>query len=144
MSVVSEDERLLIVEALREGKSQTAVAKEFGRSPSTVNRLSKETGVVYSAPKRANAARRSYAKAARLDLSDRMFGKLRMMVDECDEPRRFKELAVVYGILTDKRLLEEGEATNRIEEKVTGSGARQRLAGLLSSFDERGEPGGDS
>ena len=136
MMHIGRSERRDIIAALREGHSQNSTAKSFGRSPSTVNRIAKEAGLAYSAPENANAARRAYAKEARLDLSDMLFGKLRQMVEECDDSRSFKELAIVFGILVDKRLLEEGEATHRVEERVMASGAKERLARLLASVND--------
>src|SRR5690606_15617562 len=59
---VSAKERERIIEALRAGESQTSVAKRFGRSSSTINRIAKEAGLEYSAPKNANEARWRFAK----------------------------------------------------------------------------------
>jgi len=141
---ITDVEREAIRCLLRDGQSQCAVAKRMGCSPSTVNRLSKEVGLVYSPPKPANAARRTFAKQRRLELSDVLFVKLHHMVAECETPREFRDLAVVFGILIDKRLLEEGSPTQRIEEKVTGNGAREKLARLLASVEEPNRASGDS
>jgi len=133
MQLIGAREKKDILHELSSGKSQNSVARSFGHSPSTVNRIAKEAGLEYSGPKNANSARRTYAKAARLELSDRLFEKIEGLIKLCDDPRQLRELATVFGILVDKRLLEEGKATQRLEERVIGSGARAKLAALLDS-----------
>lgn len=111
---VTDKERLAIIEALKSGKSQTATAKEFGRGASTVSRVARGAGLdaAYSTPKKANAARVWFAKQERIALNAELFGRLReMLSDEDLTATELKNLAIAYGILVEKRRLEEGEDT---------------------------------
>jgi hypothetical protein len=50
-------------------------------------------------------------------------------------PRELKELALAFGILTDKRRLEDGEATGRVETLATD--ARQTVVKRLDELARR-------
>ena len=137
MKRISRKERDCIITELCAGKSQNAVAKAVGRSPSTVCRIAKQTGVEYSAPKRANSARRTYAKSARLELSDLLFRRVEALARICETPKQIRELSTAFAILLDKRLLECGGVTERIERRVTGHEAKARIASLIASANDK-------
>lgn len=124
-----------ILEALKAGESQNAVAKRFGCGPATVNRIAKRNGLEYSAPKHAAECRRDYAAAERLALLNKLFDKVREMADGPLTPNGLQALTISMGILTDKRRLEDGEVTARTE--VSGGSARERLASRLDELAVR-------
>lgn len=114
MGNVTADEREKIIAALKSGKSQTAVAKECGRSPDTVGRIARSLDIVYTAPQKANDARVWFAKQERIALNAEMFARVRELMSGDIKPRDMKDLAIAYGILVEKRRLEEGESTAAI------------------------------
>lgn len=57
--------------------------------------------------KKATEARRTYDKARRLELNDRLFTRLEEFLDSQVTTREYKDLMVSYGILEDKRSLLE-------------------------------------
>jgi transposase-like protein len=124
-----------IAEALRAGESQNGVARRFGIGAATVNRIAKRNGLKYSAPKNAAICRRDYAAAERLALLNKLFDKVSELADGPLTPTGLQALTISAGILTDKRRLEDGEATARTE--VHGGGAREQLARSLDELAAR-------
>ncbi len=138
-STVQPDEREKIISALRDGKSQNAVAKTFGRGVATVSRIAQEVGLEYSAPKRANEARHEYALAERIELGNKLF---RRVAEKTDDPeltsRDLKDLAVAFGVLIDKRRLEDGQSTGQTTIDIASDSwarMREKVAALLKEKD---------
>lgn len=133
------DERERIVAALREGKSQTSVAREFGRSSGTINKIAKSAGREYSPPKKANEARHLYALAERIELGNRLF---RRVAEKAEDPeltaRDLKDLAVAFGVLLDKRRLEDGQSTGQTTIDIASDNwakMREKVAALMKEKD---------
>jgi transposase-like protein len=124
-----------ILEALRRGDSQNAVARRFGCGPATVNRIAKRNGLEYSAPKHAAEARRDYAAAERIALLNQGFEKARELLPVIKSPQWLQAWSISMGILIDKRRLEDGEATSRAE--FYGDDVRDRLASRLDELAAR-------
>ena len=124
-----------ILDALKSGESQNAVARRLGVGPATVNRIAKRNGLEYSPPKHAAEARRDYAFAERIQLLNKLFDKLSEMADGPLTPNGLQALSISMGILTDKRRLEDGEVTARTE--VNGGDARERIASRLDELAAR-------
>jgi len=124
-----------ILEALQSGESQNSVARRLGCGPATVNRIAKRNGLEYTAPKHAAEARRDYAFAERIQLVNKLFDKLSEMVEGPLTPNGLQALSISFGILTDKRRLEDGDVTARTE--VTGGDARERIASKLDELATR-------
>lgn len=124
-----------ILKALRDGESQNAVARRLKCSPSTVNSVAKANGLEYSAPKKAGQARKDYAAAERLDLLNQAFAKAEEMLPTLKTAGWLQSWTIALGILIDKRRLEDGEATQRME--VHGDGARARIARRLDELAAR-------
>jgi transposase-like protein len=116
-AALPQDERNKIAAALKSGGKRNEVAREFGRSPALVSKIASEEGIEFdrSQTKKAADATREYALAERLRVSNELFEKLRAMTGEVATPGQLRELATAYGILTDKRRLEDGEVTARSE-----------------------------
>jgi transposase-like protein len=93
------------------------------------------------------ARRKTYNKARRLDLNDRLFYRIEATLKrERNLPtNRLKDLALTYAILTDKRRLEEGrkdggltaEDIEQLEKDV-----RERIPGIRSGGSLRAIEGG--
>jgi len=86
---VSEEERGRIAQALREGTSQYRVAKRFHRSPSFVNVLARERGIVspYPHPVHATVARLRIAE-------NRKYGKLIKQLEKVTNPKELLQVAL--------------------------------------------------
>jgi hypothetical protein len=133
---VTPSERRRILKALREGHSQTAVAKEFRRGSATICRIAKAAGLEYSAPKNANICRRDYAQAERLVFLNEIFDKARELLSTVQSPDDLRAIAVTAGILVDKRRLEDGEATT-VTENRNADLTRERLASRVDELATR-------
>lgn len=137
MSAVTADERERITEALRGGMSQNQAARRFGRSVGTVNALARECGVEYSKPKNAAIALVDYCQANRLHLLNRFFDKAAEILEHVGTPQELQQLSIALAVLTDKRRLEDGEATSRSEVTDSRDDARARLNGRLDELAAR-------
>lgn len=124
-----------ILEALKTGESQNAVARRLGCSVGLVNKVARVNGCEYSRPKHAAEARRDYAQAERLRLLNKLFDRVSELADGPLTPNGLQALTIAAGILTDKRRLEDGDVTDRTE--VRDGGARERLAGRLDELAAR-------
>lgn len=133
---VTPSERRRILRALREGKSQNAVAREFGRAPVTVCRIAKKAGLSYSPPKNANEARHDYAQAERLKFLNAIFDKATELLANVTQPDDLRSIAITAGILIDKRRLEDGEATT-VTESRNSDITRERLASRVDELAAR-------
>ncbi len=114
---IEEEETRKILATLNSGVSLGESAKRHGRSKGAVSNIAKRHGVTFerSRTKKAAKATREYAEAERLILSDELFEKLRGLAESTLDSGDFRDLVVSFGILTDKRRLETGEATSRHE-----------------------------
>lgn len=130
-----------IVEALRAGESQKAVARRLGCSPGTVNRIAKlnriEPGSVEKSPAllAAEQAAADYSLERRMALLNKVFAQAEQMIETATTPHKLQALAIALGILIDKRRLEDGEVTARTE--VNGGDARERIARRLDELAAR-------
>jgi predicted transcriptional regulator len=103
---------------LMSGMSQNAVAKELDISPAAVNRYAKEKSIdpLYVAPTRAISTKKTYNVARRCELSNELFDKIREVLQQPGiTAKDLKELALAFGITTDKRRLDDGDSTSRSE-----------------------------
>ncbi len=117
MPTEEEIERIITLYDNGKGLSQGQIAKEFKKSKSTINdwiKKLKELGRIdpngtneRSDTKKATEAKRTYDKARRLELNDRLFTRLEEFLNGPVTPRDYKDIMVSYGILEDKRSLLE-------------------------------------
>lgn len=130
-----------ILEGLRGGESQNAVARRLGCSPGTVNRVAKLNGLECRSAKnqaaeaRVGAALADYSLERRMALLNKVFDKAEAMIETAKTPHQLQALTIAVGILIDKRRLEDGDVTARTE--VNGGGARERLARSLDELAAR-------
>lgn len=106
---LTDDERQRIIVAMREGKSRNEIAREFGRSGYSITAIAKEINHDFNqlATKKAVAAAQDYDAAARLELNNKAMKKAAELLDTVVGPRDFKDWAIGYGVVLDKRRLEE-------------------------------------
>jgi hypothetical protein len=110
---------------LDDGKSltfaATTAAKQAGVTKTTILRWADALGepllhsgmdAEQSTTKNARAAKAVYDQKRRLDMSDELFQLVRGKAKEA-KPSELPPLVTAFAILTDKRRLEEGAATDR-------------------------------
>ena len=125
---LTDEEKALIREMLEDEQSHNSIARQIGRSQSTVSEFAKREG--YSplperTPQVANQARRDFAKAERLELLNRAFEIAADMLERGGlSARDFKELMTAVAIGIDKRRLEEGEPNSVHETRSGHPGAK--------------------
>lgn len=131
-----------VLAALKQGESQNAVARRLGYSPSTVNHIARSNGIRSHSEKKVSpeeaetaAALADYCLERRVALLNKVFDQAEQMVPTATTPHKLQALAIAIGILIDKRRLEDGEATGRVE--VSGDDARERLAARLDDLAAR-------
>ena len=117
---IEPEEEKAICEALDAGLSLRQVAKQFNRSPSTISRTAARNCIDLERirNKKATEAARTFSIIRRLETNNKAFIKFEELLDRCDNATDLRNLAVSYGIFTDKRLLEDrgaiGEAGGEI------------------------------
>lgn len=121
---IPDDERERIIAELRAGRSRNEIAREFGRSPDTIGRIARDIGhdFVRTATKKATEAAKQYGQAERLALANKALAKAEAMLDVVTAPREFKDWAVGYGVVMDKRRQEDQgshEGADAIRDLVT-------------------------
>jgi hypothetical protein len=104
---VGEEEERGILAALKSGKSQTQTAKDFNRSPDTINRIAARYGLEYSGPKKAAEVHRYRAREARLDFLAKAIEKAESLLEGCEGGRDFQAIMTGAGITIDKFKAEE-------------------------------------
>lgn len=115
-----DEERQRIIDLLQEhGGNRNKVARLVGRSPSTVQKIAQAEGFESNirAAKKANDARRDYAQAERLQLLNEGFDKAREILKGVVEAKELQAWMMAVGIAVDKRRLEDGEVTDRTENR---------------------------
>lgn len=110
---VTEKERQKIIGALKAGESQTSVAKRFRRGSATINRIAKEAGLEYSAPKKANEARHRFAKDGRIAIIEAGLAKAQEMLRGLAKPGELQQWSMALAVLIDKRRQEDDDDTRR-------------------------------
>lgn len=132
-----QETREQILAMLRDGLSQNEISRRLGCSQSSVSRLAREEGYTNPEVSTANeTAARDYNIEQRKSLGNEGFAKLRALLAEVAKLSDMREWSIAYGILVDKRRLEDGEATARTE-RIDTEQARAQLAGKLDQLTPR-------
>ncbi|HXI16612.1 MAG TPA: hypothetical protein VNM48_09580 [Chloroflexota bacterium] len=140
---VEQARRLMSEEGYSQNKASAAVGEDLGIAGRTVKRWAVAVGLPLGDLSRdfekrrtaAATAVQTYDLARRLELNDFRFERVRDVATTTRETNGLKDLALAFGILTDKRRLEEGQATARTESQV--SEVRQRLDTRLDELASR-------
>ena len=108
---ISTLEEEAILEGLDAGLPLRQIAKQCNRSASTISRVAKRNNidVVRTQTKKASEAAHAFGLIRRLTTNNKAFIKFESLLDECDNATDFKNLAIAYGIITDKRLMEASD-----------------------------------
>lgn len=117
MAALGAATRAAIVEDLKAGKSHNGIAKAQGVHQSTVSRVALAEGIpsVNAAPKKALTAKVTYDLERRQQFSDQLFEQLKL---DLKRGVPTKDVIMGFAILTDKRRLEEGRATERHDHHI--------------------------
>jgi hypothetical protein len=121
---LSSQEKGTIREMLDQNHSHNQIAKVMGRSQSTISDFARREG--YSplperTPTVANAARKEFGKAERMELISLAFMRGEALLNKPDlTPREYKEVMTGIAIGVDKARLEEGQP-NSVRETRAGN-----------------------
>ncbi len=143
--------RLMDQEGYNQAESMRMVAPALGIGNRALYNWAAVRGMPLPNPGLHNTAHMSeslktYAKEHRLDLGNRLIDVVeetvtrleRMMAEDPEatpEIRELREMAVTFGILTDKRRLEDGDATSRTE--VSAESVRLEIVAKLENLEKR-------
>ncbi|MEU5847452.1 helix-turn-helix domain-containing protein [Saccharopolyspora shandongensis] len=108
-----------------QGKTRNDIAREIGRSPSTVSKLAHAAGLSFDRTKTAaaTAAKQRDNQARRADLVGRLYGRGEAILDRVEAPRYKFTTATVNGIET--KALDHVPAQ---EEKALATAVSSHLA----------------
>lgn len=119
-----------------QGEKQASVALRLGVSKDCIYRLAKEFEIPsYESRGQISAARRDYFKQNRIDLCNKGFDKLEDMLPIIQEPQKMYQWSLAFGILTDKRLLEDGKSAG--ETETDSDSALNELTSKLDEIEEK-------
>jgi transposase-like protein len=119
-----------ILEALRTGKSYRRIARRHSTGVNQVRRIAKEAGLTHSPGDRrsrqtakATAARSAYARERRVLLLDEALAKAEALLPDVDNVYDLDHLISAVAKLIEKRRLEDGKATTRIDARYVAASA---------------------
>ena len=115
------EERERIRALLLAGTSHNSIAKQVGRSQSTVSAFAQRKGIapVNRAPQTAIERRREFALEARLEATGELMSKVLKIAATAETGRDIKECAVAWGVLCDKSAIMEGLPSSRTDTRTT-------------------------
>jgi Helix-turn-helix domain len=122
---LSTEEKQHIRVLLLAGQSHNAIAKQVGRSQSTVSAFATREGIspANPAPRVAIERRKEFALEARLEATGELMAKVLEIAEIAESGREIKECAVAWGVLCDKSAIMEGLSSSRTEtHKTRGAG----------------------
>jgi transposase len=139
---LSTDERARIRALLLAGQSHNAIAKQVGRSQSTISAFASREGIspVNQAPRAAIERRKEFALEARLEATGELMAKVLEIAETASTGREIKELSIAWGVLCDKSAIMEGLPANRTETHTSSARAGSPVLNLEEEFrklDER-------
>lgn len=131
---------LMREEGYSQNKATDAVGDDLGVTGRTVKLwavdLGMPLGVISQEDDKTAKAREAlveYGHERRRQLSDLLFGRIEDVALTTSDPGALKDLATTYGILVDKRRLEEGKATERtetVDQRSAVERAKQKLTSI--------------
>jgi IS30 family transposase len=118
---LTDKEMSLIRELLEGGHSHNSIAKQVGRSQSTISEFAKREGIapIKKAPLSAIERRIEFALEARLEATGELMAKVLEIAATAKSGREIKECSVAWGVLCDKRAIMEGLPSSRTETRTT-------------------------
>ena len=119
MSQYTDETRKAAADRVAAGESPTAIARDIGVTPRTINNWAKKYGVTsQERTKKAAEAREVLAAkqdAKREQLKNLLLDKALMLTEAIAPGKGVRDNATALGILIDKYRLEMGESTSRSE-----------------------------
>jgi transposase len=121
---LSTEERERIRGLLLAGQSHNAIAKQVGRSQSTVSAFASREGIspVNQAPRAAVERRKEFALEARLEATGELMAKVLEIAEQATTGREIKDCSVAWAVLCDKSAIMEGLPSSRTETHTSSSG----------------------
>ncbi|WP_067470135.1 helix-turn-helix domain-containing protein [Actinomadura macra] len=106
---LDDEDRRRVADLHARGLSRNAIAREIGRSMSTVSKLAKEAGLTFDRRRTAmaTAARQEDAKARRVELANLALDDAHVMrryALASDTGRDARDYAAAYGVFIDRHL----------------------------------------
>ena len=121
--LITPEERATAISLLEQGLSCGAVATAIGRDSRRISDIARLAGIdtVESARERRLAAAADFNLARRLELGNKIAARLAELVESEGPllPKDLRDVAVTFGVLTDKRRLEDGESTSNVNQHTT-------------------------
>ncbi len=128
----------LVAEGLSLTKASDQVAADVGVTGRTVRKWIVKAGI--KLPKNQSQGFKDFNEQRRAEVGNRMVAILERRLSQLEESgeisgRELKDLTVAFGVLTDKRRLEDGLATDRTETSEVP--AREIIADKIDELAER-------
>jgi hypothetical protein len=135
---ITPEERERMATLVLDGASVRSVARELERDPSTVSVYVREQGVVpanVGMTKGMVDGRIRWGVEQRTQLGARIFDKVSEVLPDTTNPKDLRDLAVTFGVMTDKMRLESDMSTQNIainhSDKLTDD-ERARIRAILT------------
>jgi hypothetical protein len=121
VSKLNREKRSDALALLLAGQSHNAIAKQVGRSQSTVSAFAQREGTapVNGAPREAIERRKEFALGATLETTGELMAKVLEIAETAEAGREIKECAVAWGVLCDNSAIMEGLPLSRTEMHTT-------------------------
>lgn len=112
--------RARAADLLRDGRSVGWTARAMGVAASSVSLIAKEAGIPLDATRTQRIVRlaREFNVARRLELINRAAEAAERLLETDLTPSQLRDVVISLAVLTDKRRLDTGEATERIEAET--------------------------
>ena len=137
-AAVEHARRLMVEDGYSQNKAAEAAGDDLGVKGRTVMRWAESLDLPLGELSRdaaktraATAAHTHYDQERRLGLNNLLFDRIKEVAGKTEDAGDLKDLAMAFGILTDKRRLEEGKSTER-HEHLDQAAALERGRARLS------------
>jgi hypothetical protein len=148
MARITPEQREAIADAIRAGQGRNEIARDHDVSVGSVTNIAREIDQPFdrSATKAASAARVADGAAARTTLAHKSIGVAQQLLDRlaelASEARDVRDVAIAYGIATDKHLqLARFDSDDGASEAV--SLVKGLADGFAATYDAMTGGGGD-
>ena len=134
----------LIRGGMGRGAAYQQVADKYGVKPRAIRQWIQNAGIKLPAPGAGNPKLQDFNDERRLKAGNRLADVLEARIGQIENliaagkqvpSREIRELTIAFGVLTDKRRLEDGEATDRTEQSVVP--AREIVEAKILDLAER-------
>jgi hypothetical protein len=136
---LTDEEKALIRQLLKDERSHNSIARELNRSQSTISDFARREGIVpvSRTPVSAIQRRREFALEERLEATGEIMAKVLEIAATAKSGREIKECSVAWGVLCDKRAIMEGLPSSRTETRSTQGPGTINLEEEFKRLDEQ-------